>query len=113
MPVRHVIGLFINPKAEWQRIRDSNHSIAACIVGHTMLFALIPAVSGFIGTTQIGWQIGAGAPLKLTAPSAGQIAVLFSTKAAIAAVICVGIVIRLIGQTYPFRAVASRSRAAP
>lgn len=99
MPIRHVVGLFVDPKAEWRRIQEKNYSVSACIFGHTMILSLIPAVSGFIGTTRIGWQIGAGAPVKLTTASAGQIAVLYYL-AMIAAVICVGTVIRWMGQTY-------------
>lgn len=99
MPIRHVVGLFIDPKAEWQRIDEKNYSIAACLFGHTVILSLIPAVSGFIGTTEIGWQIGAGAPVKLTTTSAAQIAVLYYF-AMIAAVVGVGVVIRWMGRTY-------------
>jgi hypothetical protein len=99
MPLRHVVGLFVDPKAEWGRIQEKNYSVGACILGHTMVFSLIPAVSGFIGTTQIGWQIGAGDPVRLTTTSAGAIAVLYYF-AMISAVIGVGVVIRWMGQTY-------------
>ncbi len=58
MLVRHLMGLFQNPTAEWARIRDQDYSIADCLLRHTLLFALIPALSGFIGTTQIGWRLG-------------------------------------------------------
>jgi hypothetical protein len=99
MPIRHVVGLFIDPKAEWERIQEKNYSISSCILGHTVVLSLVPAVAGFIGTTQIGWQIGAGAPVRLTTSSAGTIAVLYYF-AMIAAVIGVGVVIRWMGQTY-------------
>ncbi len=99
MPLGHLVGLFINPRAEWSRIRDKNYSVAACLLGHTMILALIPAGSGFFGTTQIGWQIGTGAPVKLTATSAGQIAVLYYL-AMVAAVIGVGVVTRWMSETY-------------
>lgn len=99
MPLRHVVGLFVDPKAEWARIQEKDYSVGACILGHTMIFSLIPAVSGFIGTTQIGWQIGAGDPVRLTTASAGAIAVLYYF-AMISAVIGVGVVIRWMGQTY-------------
>ncbi len=39
--------------------------------------ALISPVSGLIGTTQIGWQIGVGEPVKLTVNSALQISVVY------------------------------------
>ncbi len=99
MPIRHVVGLFIDPKAEWGRIQEKNYGLSACILGHTMVLSLIPAVSGFIGTTQIGWQIGVGDPVRLTTTSAGTIAILYYL-AMVAAVIGVGVVIRWMGQTY-------------
>lgn len=99
MPLGHVIGIFIDPKAEWQRIRDRDYGAAAVIFGHAMILALIPAVSGFVGTSQIGWQIGAGDPVKLTTASAAQIAVLYYL-AMVAGVACVGVVIRWMSQTY-------------
>ena len=99
MPIRHVVGLFIDPKAEWRRIEERDYSLAGCIFGHTVILSLIPAVSGFVGTSQIGWQIGTGDPVKLTSASAAQIAVLYYF-AMVAAVIGVGVVIRWMGQTY-------------
>ncbi len=99
MPLRHVVGLFVDPQAEWGRIEEKDYSVRSCILGHTMVFSLIPAVSGFIGTTQIGWQIGAGDPVRLTTNSAGVIAVLYYF-AMVSAVIGVGVVIRWMGQTY-------------
>lgn len=99
MPIRHVVGLFIDPKAEWRRVEEKNYSIAACLLGHALILSLIPSVSGFIGTTQIGWQIGVGDPVKLTTASAGPIAVLYYL-AMVAAVVGVGVVIRWMGETY-------------
>ena len=64
-----------------------------------MLLALVPAVSGFIGTTQIGWQIGAGAPVKLTTESALLIAVLYYL-AMLVAVASVGWAIHWMSRTY-------------
>jgi len=89
MFLRHLIGLLTNPGAEWRLIRDRDYGIGGCLGGHTLLLALIPAVSGFVGTTQIGWRIGAGDPVRLTTASAAPIAVLYYL-AMIAAAISVG-----------------------
>jgi len=99
MFLRHLIGLLTNPGAEWRLIRDRDYGIGGCLGGHTLLLALIPAVSGFVGTTQIGWRIGAGDPVRLTTASAAPIAVLYYL-AMIAAAISVGWVIRWMSQTY-------------
>lgn len=99
MLVRHLMGLFRNPKAEWARIRDRDYSIGECLLRHTLFFALIPALSGFIGTTQIGWRVGAGEPVKLTVSSALPISIMYYL-AMLAAVFSVGWMIRWMGKTY-------------
>lgn len=99
MFLRHLLGLFARPREEWRRIRERGYSIGSCLGGHTLLLALVPAVAGYIGTTQIGWQIGAGDPVRLTSESAGRIAVLYYL-AMIAAVMSVGWMIHWMSQTY-------------
>src|SRR3546814_9945856 len=37
---------------------------------HTLILAAIPAISAFIGTTQVGWVIGNRPPVMLTQESA-------------------------------------------
>jgi len=77
MVLQHIWGLFINPKREWEAIRDDKCTIGKCYAMHVLFLAAIPAISGYIGTTQFGWQIGVGDPIKLTAESASIIAVLY------------------------------------
>jgi hypothetical protein len=77
MVLNHVWGLFSHPAREWEAIRDESCSVPTCYVRHVLILALLPAVCGFIGTTQVGWTIGAGDPVKLTMDSALLIAVLF------------------------------------
>ncbi|UCC57446.1 MAG: YIP1 family protein [Gammaproteobacteria bacterium] len=97
--VKHVWGLFVNPKREWLAIRDEESTIGKSYTRHIMLLALIPALSGFIGTTQFGWQIGVGDPVKLTLQSAGVIAVLYYL-AMIVGVYSMGWMIHWMGETY-------------
>lgn len=99
---RHLIGLLTDPRVEWRVIRDREYSIRSCLGGHTLLLALIPAVSGYIGTTQIGWRIGAGDPVMLTVASASRISVLYYL-AMVAAAISVGWMIHWMSQTYGSR----------
>lgn len=99
MVVKHVWGLFVNPKREWLAIRDEESTIGKSYTRHIMLLALIPALSGFIGTTQFGWQIGVGDPVKLTLQSAGVIAVLYYL-AMIVGVYSMGWMIHWMGETY-------------
>ena len=69
--IHHVLGLFTHPDQEWREIRvDAEESVIHMYVTHTLILAAIPAISAFIGTTQIGWMIGGSAPVMLTINSA-------------------------------------------
>ncbi len=99
MVIKHIIGLFTHPKQEWINIRNQNCSIGKCLATHTFFLAAIPAISGFIGTTQIGWRLGAGPPVKLTIDNALMIAVLYYL-AMLVAVASIGALIKWMGKTY-------------
>ena len=69
--IHHVVGLFTHPDKEWRQIRgDAEESISHMYFTHTLILAAIPAISAFIGTTQVGWIIGSRAPVMLTTESA-------------------------------------------
>jgi hypothetical protein len=108
MIFKHIVGLFTNPKREWEAIRDDKCTIGKCYAMHVLILAAIPAVSGFIGTTQIGWQIGAGDPIKLTTQSALIIALLYYL-AMLVGVFSMGWMIHWMGNTYGTDASLSQS----
>ncbi len=95
----HTFALFTNPKAGWTAIRERHYSVFECYTRHTLILALIPALAGFVGTSQIGWQIGTSEVVRLTASSALRIAVLYYL-AMLVAVYSVGWVIHWMGKTY-------------
>ena len=99
MSFSYVIKLFIHPRAGWAAIHARRYSAAGVLLGHTLIFALIPAIAGFIGTTQVGWQIAGGEVIRLTGESAGNIAVLYYL-AMLAGVGTVGWAIHWMGKTY-------------
>ena len=99
MVLQHVWGLFVNPKLEWEAIRDDKCTVGKCYAIHVLLLAAIPAIAGFIGTTQFGWQIGVGDPVKLTTQSAGLIAILYYF-AMLVGVYSIGWMIHWMGGTY-------------
>ncbi|MEN1831439.1 Yip1 family protein [Pseudomonas lijiangensis] len=68
--IHHVWGLFTHPDREWRQIRGEEESIGHMYLTHTLILAAIPAVSAYIGTTQIGWAIGDSPPVMLTHGSA-------------------------------------------
>jgi len=99
MTIADVIKLFANPKSGWAEIHARRYGIARAILGHTMIFALIPAVAGYLGTTVVGWQVAGGEVVKITPGSALRIAVLYYL-AMIVVVCSVGWMIHWMGKTY-------------
>lgn len=99
MVIGHIVGLFSSPSAEWKKIRDEACNTSACIFKHVIILAAIPAISGYIGTTQVGWTIGASGTHYLSNESAGMIAVL-TYLAMIAGVIGMGFMIQWMAETY-------------
>ena len=74
----HMFGLLYHPRSEWALIRrERAGSITQVFVRNLLFLALIPPVSLFIGTTQMGWSIAGGAVTKLTPESALPMAVAF------------------------------------
>lgn len=99
MILNHVWGLLFRPEAEWESIRKENCTVGRCYFSHVLLLAAIPPVAGYIGTTQIGWQVAAREVHRLTPESALWIAVL-SYLTILVAVFSIGRMIHWMGQTY-------------
>lgn len=102
MVLGHIWGLFVNAEKEWKSIRRQRCTVLQCYLSHVLFLAAIPAVSGYIGTTQIGWQIGNAPVVKLTHESALGIAILFYITMLVA-VFTLGKLICWMGQTYGAR----------
>jgi hypothetical protein len=88
-----------HPKDEWKSIKGERCTIGRCFCSHVLILAAIPAIAGYIGTTEVGWSFGAGEVHKLTADSALQIAIL-SYMVMLVAVFSLGKAIHWMGQTY-------------
>lgn len=99
MFIQHIIGLFTDPTREWEKIRDQQKNSEKSSAGHVFILALIPAISGYIGTTQVGWRIGVGDPIRITGDSAFAIAVIYYL-ALLVGVFSIGWVIHLLGKAY-------------
>ncbi|MBD9399320.1 Yip1 family protein [Pseudomonas sp. PDM11] len=74
--INHIWGLLSNPGREWRNIDREKESITNLYARHVLLMALIPVVSAFIGTTQIGWQLG-GEAYKVAVPTAAVLGIVF------------------------------------
>jgi len=99
MVLNHVWGLFAHPEEEWKEIRKENCGIGRCYCTHVLFLAAIPPVAGFIGTTQIGWQVGSREVIKLTIESALGISLMYYL-AMLIGVFSIGKLIHWMGKTY-------------
>ena len=99
MFIQHITGLFLDPTRQWEKIRDQYLSGSGSPIGHVLILALVPALSGYYGTTQVGWRIGVGEPIRITGDSALSIAIVYYL-ALLVGVFSIGWVIHLLGKAY-------------
>ena len=66
----HTLGILLHPDSEWKAIRNERHSFFQVFLSHVPLLALIPVLATYYGVTQVGWVIGGGERVWLTAESA-------------------------------------------
>ncbi len=99
MSLTHSFGLLAHPDQEWEAIRQESESVTRLYAGHILLLALIPAVAGFYGTTQVGWQIGDGQITRLSISSGLQLSALFYV-AMLAGIFVLGKFIDFFAATY-------------
>jgi hypothetical protein len=97
--IHHVWGLFTHPDQEWQEIRGEKETISHMYLSHVLILAAIPVVSAYIGTTQVGWSVAGGEPVRLTESSALQMTML-SYLAMLAGVAVMGAFIHWMSRTY-------------
>lgn len=100
--LEHTLGIMIHPDKEWQEIRKEKHSFLQVFISHVPFLALIPAVSAYIGVTQVGWSFGAGGVTKLTPMSAASLC-LITYFALIIGVYMLGEFINWMSKTYGVR----------
>lgn len=110
MILEHTYGIVAHPKHEWQDIHDHPESPTRLFLNHTLILALIPSICWYIGTTQVGWTVGNGDPVKLSSESALTIAVL-SYLAMITAVLVLGAIINWMAATYGAESTLSKGVA--
>jgi hypothetical protein len=98
MFIYRVTGLFLRPITTWEEIhKDEGNMLAAMVPA--LILGLIPAICGYIGTTQTGWTIGAGEPVRITEDSAAIIAIMYYTIIQIA-VFSVAWMVHWMAKTY-------------
>ncbi len=76
--IQHTFGLLVKPSAQWQTIANLPEKSLNTLILYPCLFAILPAVAWYYGTSHVGWTIGnQGDPIKLTVESAKTISILF------------------------------------
>ncbi|MDH5355165.1 MAG: YIP1 family protein [Gammaproteobacteria bacterium] len=95
----HITGLLFSPESAWQKIKSELDKGSCHTTVLVIILGLIPPISGYIGTTMVGWQLGAGDPIKLTNTSAGYISVLYFF-AIVVGINAVALAIRWMSETY-------------
>jgi hypothetical protein len=99
MLLKHVWNIIERPKQAWAAIASEDWTVSGLVISVLVPLALISPIAGFIGTTQIGWQIGVGGAVKLTTTSALQISAVYF-GAIVVAVLVMGALIHWMSDTY-------------
>ncbi len=98
--IQHTFGILARPVHEWNSVAKLSDGSMRNLVLYPCIFAIIPAVAWFYGTTQVGWSVGDhGQPTKLTVESARIICFLFYL-AMVACVVAIGYFIHWMSDTY-------------
>ncbi|OON38849.1 hypothetical protein BTJ39_15915 [Izhakiella australiensis] len=100
--MNHVWGLLAHPGREMRDIKQENESVSHHYTHHVLLLAAIPVVCAFIGTTQLGWDLGAVQTVRLEWLNALALAALFYLLI-MAGVAVMGRVIYWMARDYPQR----------
>ncbi|MFU8816281.1 MAG: Yip1 family protein [Pseudomonadales bacterium] len=92
------VWVTFSPTRGWQRVAANQASLVQLYLFHTLPFALIPAVSWYVGVTQQGWKV-AGEVVKLTPESALPMCILFFL-AMVGGVTFLGFMVRWMATAY-------------
>ena len=57
MYIQHLYGLFSHPHDEWESIKKEEYSMTHVYLMHLACLSLIPAISLYFGSTQVGWSL--------------------------------------------------------
>ena len=98
--IQHTLGLLVRPSAQWRTIAELPESSFRTLVLYPSIFAVLPAVAWYYGTSRVGWTVGDhGETIKLTVESARQISVLFYL-AMLGAIAVIGYFVHWMSDTY-------------
>ena len=93
------INLLLTPQRYWQEFAQAPESKFKAFIPYLLIMAAIPCASWYYGTTAIGWQVGDGETIRLTAKSAASIAVAFYLSLLVSVAI-IGYAVHWMAETY-------------
>lgn len=106
--IQHTIGLLLRPSEQWRIVAQLPERSRNVLVLYPCIFALLPAIAWYYGTSQVGWTTGLqGNVVRLTADSAFQISVLFYLVM-VGSVAIIGFFIHWMSQTYGAESTVSK-----
>jgi hypothetical protein len=98
VPIGHVFGILVRPRAEWETIEREPGSVAGLMLGYVAILALIPALAWLIGVSAIGITVSIGTfKVPITA---GLISVAIGYLSTFAIVYVVALVIDALAPTF-------------
>ena len=97
--ISHMFGLLHDPQSEWKKIAALSDEALKRMSIYFIFLGMIPAIGFYIGTTQFGWTIGDGEPIRITKDSAIPLVVLFYF-ALMGALVFIGLMVHWMSKTY-------------
>lgn len=97
--IQHTLGLLVKPDTQWRSVAELPTRSLNILVLYPCVLALLPAVAWYFGTSRVGWTVGDGPAIRLTADSALQLCILFYF-AMVGCVVAVGYFIHWMAGTY-------------
>lgn len=94
------ISIMLTPTKHWQLFASKTHSQYKVVIPYLLIMALLPSISWFYGTTQVGWKVGDGSDIiRLTEASAFKISIAMYF-ALIFAVVILGVFCHWMSRTF-------------
>jgi hypothetical protein len=98
--IQHTFGLLFKPREQWRTVANLPESSQNILVLYPFIFALLPAIAWYWGTSHVGWTVGSyNEVIRLTEASALQVNILFYCVM-VASVAIIGYFIHWMSDTY-------------
>lgn len=97
--IANPVSILITPRKQWQALADHSDFGLIGALFYPIVMAALPAIAWYFGTTKIGWTVGDGEVVKLTADSA-RVMILLFYLVMVASVAAIGYAIHWMASTY-------------